>query len=391
MSRSRQTGLLLALALLAACSTRAPLPAPPAPVQLVAPLPPVAMLQSPIDTHRFEIESNDDVLGTLQRVIASRDDTLPDIARRFNVGYEEIVRVNPGVDPWLPGEGREIIVPTRFVLPNAPREGLVINIAAMRLFYFAPPVAGRKQVVYTHPIGIGKVGWSTPEGSTRITGRQKNPVWIPPASVRKEHLANGERLPAAVPAGPDNPLGRYKFTLGWPSYLIHGTNKPYGVGLRSSHGCLRLYPEDIEALYDSVPVGTVVRVVNQPFVLGWHDGRLQLQAFNVLEDDRRDWRAANTKLLQKVLTPRIEQQLKSQAQTVDWVALMHQAQAATGLPMPVGQVASDSKAVLADAPRVINRIPAGSNWDGRDEIAAAAQQDIRQMVAERQKPVKRSP
>ena len=115
MSRSRQTGLLLALALLAACSTRAPLPAPPAPVRLVAPLPPVAMLQSPIDTHRFEIDSNDDVLGTLQRVIASREDTLPDIARRFNVGYEEIVRVNPGVDPWLPGEGREIIVPTRFV------------------------------------------------------------------------------------------------------------------------------------------------------------------------------------------------------------------------------------------------------------------------------------
>jgi L,D-transpeptidase ErfK/SrfK len=179
--------------------------------------------------------------------------------------------------------------------------------------------------------------------------------------------------------------------LGWPSYLIHGTNKPYGVGLRSSHGCLRLYPEDIEALFNTVPVGTVVRVVNQPFVLGWHDGRLQLQAFNVLEDDRRDWRAANTKLLQKVLTPRIEQQLKARGEKVDWVALMHQAQAATGLPMPVGHVASDLKSVLAAAPRVINRIPAGSNWDGRDEIAAAAQQDVRQMVAERQKPVKRRP
>ena len=126
-------------------------------------------------------------------------------------------------------------------------------------------------------------------------------------------------------------------------------------------------------------------------VSGWHEGRLQLQAFNVLEDDRRDWRAANTKLLQKVLTPRIEQQLKSQTQTVDWVALMHQAQAATGLPMPVGPAASDIKSVLANAPRVINRIPAGANWDGRDEIAAAAQQDVLQMVSERQKPVKRSP
>ena len=391
MSRLATRLLLSALLLLAACSTRPPATAPIAAPLVVAPLPPVPMLQAPLDTHRFEIDAGDDVLGTLQRVIASRDDTLPDIARRFNVGYEEIVRVNPGVDPWLPGEGRQIIVPTRFVLPNAPREGVVINIAAMRLFYFAPAVAGRKQVVYTHPIGIGKVGWSTPEGRTRITGRQKNPVWVPPASVRKEHLANGERLPATVPAGPDNPLGRYKFTLGWPSYLIHGTNKPYGVGLRSSHGCIRLYPEDIEALYELIPVGTTVQVVNQPFVLGWHDARLQLQAFNVLEDDRRDWRAANVKLLQKVLTPRIEQQLKARGETVDWVALMHQAQAATGLPMPVGHGAQDVKSLLADIPRVINRIPAGANWDGRDELAVAQQQDVRQMVSERQPATNRRP
>ena len=123
-------------------------------------------------------------------------------------------------------------------------------------------------MVYTHPIGIGKVGWSTPEGSTQVLGKEKNPVWRPTPSIIAEHKKNGDILPAVVPAGPDNPLGRYKMTLGWPSYLIHGTNKPYGVGLRSSHGCIRLYPEDIEKVFAMVNRGTKVTVVNQPFVFG---------------------------------------------------------------------------------------------------------------------------
>ena len=173
------------------------------------------------------------------------EDTLPDIARRFNLGYEEIARANPGVDPWVPGEGREIVLPTQFVLPAAPREGLVINLAQLRVFYFPKVKEGEPQTVITHPIGIGKVGWQTPEGTTKVTGKRKNPTWFPPASVRKEHKEAGDPLPSKVPPGPDNPLGAHMMTLGWPSYLIHGTNKPYGVGLRSSHGCIRFYPEDI--------------------------------------------------------------------------------------------------------------------------------------------------
>ena len=173
------------------------------------------------------------------------EDTLPDIARRFNLGYEEIARANPGVDPWVPGEGREIVLPTQFVLPAAPREGLVINLAQLRVFYFPKVKEGEPQTVITHPIGIGKVGWQTPEGSTKVTGKRTNPTWFPPASVRKEHKEAGDPLPSKVPPGPDNPLGAHMMTLGWPSYLIHGTNKPYGVGLRSSHGCIRFYPEDI--------------------------------------------------------------------------------------------------------------------------------------------------
>ena len=382
---------LLLAAVLAACATRQVAPPPPQVVDLPPPPPAPPPRVAPLDTHRFEILPTDDVIGQVQLVITGKDDTLPDIARRFNVGYEEIVRANPGVDPWLPGEGREVVVPTRFVLPVAPREGVVINIAAMRLFYFVPPpkpakstgkpgakpavadMPPQRQVVYTHPIGIGKVGWSTPEGRTRITGRQKNPVWVPPLSVRKEHLENGERLPAVVPAGPDNPLGRYKFMLGWPSYLIHGTNKPYGVGLRSSHGCLRLYPEDIQVLFDLIPVGTSVQVVNQPYVMGWQDGRLQLQAVSVLEDDKRDWHKSRHTLLQKTLTPRIQQQLKAAGRVIDWDLAARHADAAHGLPVPVstGDEVEAGALPLAAALRVQNRIPVGANWDGSDDPAAA--------------------
>jgi L,D-transpeptidase ErfK/SrfK len=177
-----------------------PPPAPPVPVVPQDP-PPQAM-------HRFEIDhEQDDLIGAIQVTKASKEDTLSDIARRFNVGYEEIVRANPKVDPWLPGEGREIIVPTQQLLPNAPREGVVINVAAMRLYYFPKREPGQKQVVYTHPIGIGKVGWATPQGTTRVVRKAKDPTWRPGPGVRAEHKKNGEILPAVVPPGPDNPLG----------------------------------------------------------------------------------------------------------------------------------------------------------------------------------------
>jgi L,D-transpeptidase ErfK/SrfK len=387
MNRSRTlvAGLLvLANALvLAGCSLLSPpveAPPPPAPVE-----PPKPVYAPPIDTHRFEIDvAHDDVVGQVQVTVASRQDTLPDIARRFNVGYEEIVRANPGVDVWLPGEGREIVVPTQYVLPSAPREGIVINIAAMRVFYFPPAKKGEQQVVYTHPIGIGKVGWSTPEGATKVVSKQKDPVWVPPASVRAEHKANGEILPAVVPAGPDNPLGRYKFTLGWPSYLIHGTNKPYGVGLRSSHGCIRLYPEDVEKLFGMVGPGTKVTVVNQPFVFGWHQDQLYLQAYDVLEDDKRDWAKSQPKLLSKTMTRRIQEELKADAATVDWTRVAEITRDPRGLALSVTQADQDVAAVIRAAPRVQNRVPDGANWDGADDPALQAQRDVEGMVTEQQ-------
>lgn len=376
-------------ALLSACSLLGPPVAAPPPPPVVAeaaapppPPPPEPKYADPVATHRFEIDADDDVIGVLQVTFAGKDDTLPDIARRFDVGYEEIVRANPGVDPWLPGAGREIVVPSQFVLPFAKREGIVVNIAAMRVFYFPPAKKGEKQVVYTYPIGIGKVGWSTPEGTTKVVAKEKDPVWRPTAAIRKEHAENGDPIPAVVPAGPDNPLGKFKFTLGWPTYLIHGTNKPYGVGLRSSHGCIRLYPEDVEQLYGMVKPGTPVTVVNQPFVFGWHQDQLHLQAFDVLEDDKRDWSKSRPKLVSKTLNPHIQQQLTTRKEAIDWQRVAQIAKAPRGLVLAVSASEQDDAAVIAAATRVVNRVPEGSNWDGADDPALAMQDDVQQMVGE---------
>ncbi len=353
--------------LIAGCSLfgelRRPAAEPAAPVSPAAPKEPL-----PVANERFELDGGQDVVGVVQVVNSGKDDTLTDIARRFNVGYEEMLRANPKVDPWLPGQGREIVVPTQFILPDAPRTGLVINIAAMRIFYYPPVKRGERPVVLTHPIGIGKVGWRTPEGVTKIVRRQKDPTWRVPESVRREHHDNGEDLDPVIGPGPDNPLGKYAFYLQWPSYLVHGTNKPSGVGLRSGHGCIRLYPEDIEQLYELVPIGTQVRVVNQPFVFGWRDGQLYMQAFDVLEDDPRDWARAQRKLLSSSLAARLQQQLKAHREKVDWELVSRLAGNPRGLPVSITDSAATVDEVLAAAPRVQNVLPEGSTWDGRSDL-----------------------
>jgi L,D-transpeptidase ErfK/SrfK len=364
--------------LVAACSLFHPKqvapPPPPAP-------PPEPVVPAPVATERFELAPDEDIVGVVQVVKASKDDTLTDIARRFNVGYEEILRANPKVDPWLPGVDRPIVVPTQFVIPNAPRTGVVINIAAMRLFYFPPRKAGEPQVVITHPIGIGKMGWKTPEGVTKIVRRQADPTWRVPASVIKEHRENGEELEKVIGPGPDNPLGRFAFYLQWPSYLIHGTNKPAGVGLRSSHGCMRLYPEDIAQLFDMVPIGTQVRVVNQPYVFGWHQGNLYMQPFDVLEDDARDWKKSSRKLMSKALTASQQKQLKAHNELVNWdfaAGLTHDSR---GLPVPISLADASVDQIVSAAAVVQNRVPEGSTWDGKSDLPMD-ETTFRQMMTE---------
>ena len=341
---------------------------PPAP-------PPPPAIHDPVATHLFTIGSADDeVVGELQVTKVMGEDTLPDIARRFNLGYEEISRANPGVDPWVPGEGREIVLPTQFVLPAAPREGLVINLAQLRVFYFPKVKDGEQQTVITHPIGIGKVGWQTPEGTTKVTGKRTNPTWFPPASVRKEHKEAGDPLPSKVPPGPDNPLGAYMMTLGWPSYLIHGTNKPYGVGLRSSHGCMRFYPEDIAELYDKIPVGTKVTVVNQPFVFGWHSGALYVQAFPVMEDDQREHPKAADTLLNAAISDEMWQKVKYHGAAVDLELVNGLVSQPRGIALPVSKAKVTVEGFVAGARHVENRVPAGANWNGSEEMYYTAEE-----------------
>jgi L,D-transpeptidase ErfK/SrfK len=368
-SRPRAGWLIAGSLCIAGCSLFRPSPAPPPPP--AAPVaPPTPVLLKPTATHRFELTPEDgDLVGYVQKVTVGKDDTLPDIARRFDVGYEEMLLANPGVDPWLPGVGREVVVPTQFVLPAAPHEGVVVNVAAMRIFYYPPHKKGEPQVVYTHPIGIGRVGWKTPEGTTRIVAREKDPVWVVPESVRKEHAEDGDILPAVVKAGPDNPLGEYAFRLSWPSYLIHGTNKPYGVGMRSSHGCMRLYPEDIAVFYDLIPIGTKVTVVNQPYAFGWRDGTLYMQAYAVMEDDSRDWDKNRKRLLANLMNPKqrqkIGQRIEGADNDVDWQRVGDLAHSPRAIPVPVTGNQPGLDLVLERSLWVENTLPEGSNWDGK--------------------------
>jgi L,D-transpeptidase ErfK/SrfK len=347
---------------------------PPAPVEPVVPL--------PVPTHKFEIAPGQDLVGVLQITKSTKEDTLSDIARRFNVGYEEIVRANPGVDPWLPGEDKDIVIPSRFIIPNTPREGVVINVPQMRLFYFPVVKKGEPQVMYTFPIGIGRVGWATPQGRTKIVRRQKDPTWRPTPSIIKEHRENGEELERVIGPGPENPLGRYAFYLGWPSYMIHGTNKPAGVGLRSSHGCIRLYPEDIELLFNMAPVGTKVTVINEPYVFGWQDDQLYLQAFDVLEDDARDWKKAQKKLVSKSLGADIQKELKKRKEEMNWDLVAAAAHTPRGIPVSISGSGESVEQLVASATHVQNAVPEGASWDGKTDLPVD-EETFRSMLSDR--------
>jgi len=226
-----------------------------------------------------------DLVGAIVIVKARQKDTLVDIARRHDVGQEAILSANPDVDRWLPGTGTDVVLPRQFILPPTAYTGVVLNLPEMRVYYYPKPGPDDRAVVYTYPVGIGRMDWATPLGATKVLVKDKDPVWRPPESIRREHALEGDPLPAVVPAGPNNPLGGYALRLGIPGYLMHGTNKEFGVGMRVSHGCVRLLPEDIEELFGLVSVGTPVRIINQPVKAGWFDGELYLEVHPPLEED----------------------------------------------------------------------------------------------------------
>jgi L,D-transpeptidase ErfK/SrfK len=233
----------------------------------------------------FPLAPGQDSVGQPGEAQAEQEDTLPDIARRNNLGFDEIVAANPRVDTWVPGAGTLVRLPGQHLLPNVQRVGIVVNLPDGRLYYFHDDERGG-HVVETYPISVGRMDWKSPIGVTTIVKKEKDPTWYPPKSVRETHMKeDGEVLPGAIPPGPDNPLGAYAMRLGIPggAYLIHGTNKPVGVGMQITHGCIRLYPEDIEKLFAEVPVGMTVHLINQRIKTGWIDGALYLEVHKPLD------------------------------------------------------------------------------------------------------------
>lgn len=212
-------------------------------------------------------------------VAAKYEDTLIDIAVAHQLGQDEIVLANPQVDRWLPGAGTPVRIPSSFILPDVPRQGIAVNLPEMRIYYF--PDADH---IVTYAIGIGRIDWKTPLGKTKIVGKTKDPSWTPPPSIVAEHLADGDDIKPYYPPGPDNPLGSFAFRLGIPGYLIHGTQKTNGIGMRVSHGCMRMYPDDIEQFFPTVKVGTPVNIVNQPIKVGWHHDTLYMEVFPEMEE-----------------------------------------------------------------------------------------------------------
>lgn len=230
----------------------------------------------------YALPEEGSVIGEDYTVVVEEGDTLVDIAREHNVGYEAIRMANPDVSIWAPYADTEVTIPARRVLPDAERQGIVINLSELRLYYYS-----ESGVVETYPISVGREEFATPQGVTKTTIKVKDPAWAPPASMRREAAARGEPAPSIVPAGPDNPLGRHAILLGLPSYLIHGTNKPDGVGMRVSRGCIRMFPQDIESLYERVPSGTRVNIIDQPVKIGWtQDEELLAESYPALEENR---------------------------------------------------------------------------------------------------------
>lgn len=227
-----------------------------------------------------------DLVGELRVTEARHEDTLLDIARRHDLGKNEIVAANPHVDVWLPGTGTRVLLPTRFILPNAPRSGLILNLPEMRMYYFPPMGKNEQRRLITHPVSIGRMDWKTPLGETRVVSKQRDPAWRPPKSIIEEAAGEGREIPKLVPAGPDNPLGGFAMRLGLPGYLIHSTNKPFGVGMRVTHGCIRMYPEDIEGLFEQISLKTPVHILNQPVKLGWLADTLFIEVHPPLEEDQ---------------------------------------------------------------------------------------------------------
>ena len=276
------------------------------------------------------LSQSSDITGKSVAYTVRDKETLIDIARKFDISFADIMSANGRIDPWLPKINRKILIPNRHIMPSVKRDGIIINLGDLRIYFYKNHL-----LIGTYPIGIGRSGWETPLGLAEVIEKKTDPFWIPPDSVREEDPS----LPKIVAPGEDNPLGTRAIYLSMPSYLIHGTNKPYGVGMKVSHGCIRMYPEDVESLFDLVEVGTKVNIINEPIKVGWHNNNLyievhQLPAYasekNTLENkDRRNLYPLATTMVQKVAGVNITE--------VDWQVVFKSVIEAKGIPTKISE------------------------------------------------------
>jgi L,D-transpeptidase ErfK/SrfK len=295
---------------------------------LVDSLPLPGHLEEKVEQNDFIVEKENDVVGRLALIRLKKGDTLPDIARHFSLGINTVSAANPGVDIWVPDAGERILLPLSFILPDARRKGIVINLAAMRLFHFNGN--GKLLAVSTYPVGVGTTERPTPMGRMSVRRKKFQPTWYVPASIAEDHRKKGDPLPAKVPPGPLNPLGEYALYLSKSGYLVHGTNKPASIGLRATNGCIRLYPEDIKRLFENTPVKTPVNIVNQPYLVGQRDGTVYLEVHSPFEESGiSELKKAYAKLRN------IE---KKSGHAFDWEKVKKVVAEARGVPVPILEI-----------------------------------------------------
>ena len=279
----------------------------------------------------IEESNGNTVIGSTKIIYADERDTLLDIARNHGFGYQDMKLANVNVDTWLPDDGQEVVLPSQFILPVASMDGIVLNVPEMRLYYYPPKEKGKLQEVFTYPLGVGREGWGTPYIKTIIVEKKVNPNWYPPKSILKEHEEAGDPLPKIVKPGPENPLGNYAMRLGRRDYLIHGTNKPNGIGMRISHGCIRLYPEDIKELFSKVSLKTPVNIINQPYKIGVKNDVIYLEAHPFLDEDKEKYENNLTSVIALII--KISNNRKYQ---IDMRTAYEAIKNPTGLPIAVG-------------------------------------------------------
>ncbi|MGD8393585.1 MAG: L,D-transpeptidase family protein [Desulfobacterales bacterium] len=307
-----------------------------------------------IERNDFFVAKEDDVIGRLAVIKLEKGDTLPDIARHFSLGINTVSAANPGVDIWVPEAGERVLLPLSFTLPDTRRKGIVINLAAMRLFYFKKD--GNLLAMSTYPVGIGTTEQPTPLGKMYIKRKKFRPTWYVPATIAKDHRKKGDPLPANVPPGPLNPLGEYALYLSKSGYLVHGTNKPASIGLRATYGCIRLYPEDIKRLYENTRVKTPVRIVNQPYLVGQRDGIIYLEA-------HRPFKGSGTAELKKAYA-KLRNIEKKSGHALDWNKVGKIMGEARGFPVPLMDIRHGSQKKFTETIKL--RRP--DKWYGKPEI-----------------------